>query len=73
MELTCINVLGGWQTGIRGTGVVFGPVYNNIADLWRWQRDNIFTPIKEGRRPSCLLYTSPSPRDGATSRMPSSA
>ena len=22
---------------------------------------------------SCLLYTSPSPRDGATSRMPSSA
>ena len=54
MELTCINVLGGWQTGIRGTGVVFGPVYNNIADLWRWQRDNIFTPIKEGRRPSQL-------------------
>ena len=24
-------------------------------------------------RGSCLLYTSPSPRDGATSRMPSSA
>ena len=23
--------------------------------------------------PACLLYTSPSPRDGATSRMPSSA
>ena len=23
--------------------------------------------------PTCLLYTSPSPRDGATSRMPSSA
>ena len=23
--------------------------------------------------PDCLLYTSPSPRDGATSRMPSSA
>ena len=26
-------------------------------------------PLSEG----CLLYTSPSPRDGATSRMPSSA
>ena len=26
-----------------------------------------------GRRVICLLYTSPSPRDGATSRMPSSA
>ena len=25
------------------------------------------------RMTSCLLYTSPSPRDGATSRMPSSA
>ena len=24
-------------------------------------------------KPTCLLYTSPSPRDGATSRMPSSA
>ena len=26
-----------------------------------------------GQVSSCLLYTSPSPRDGATSRMPSSA
>ena len=26
-----------------------------------------------GRRYSCLLYTSPSPRDGLLSRMPSSA
>ena len=26
-----------------------------------------------GAGKSCLLYTSPSPRDGATSRMPSSA
>ena len=26
-----------------------------------------------GRTKGCLLYTSPSPRDGATSRMPSSA
>ena len=27
----------------------------------------------ENERNICLLYTSPSPRDGATSRMPSSA
>ena len=26
-----------------------------------------------GAKQACLLYTSPSPRDGATSRMPSSA
>ena len=31
-------------------------------------------PIKDGHvRIACLLYTSPSPRDGLLSRMPSSA
>ena len=29
--------------------------------------------IKDGRDAACLLYTSPSPRDGLLSRMPSSA
>ena len=29
--------------------------------------------IKQKKRSSCLLYTSPSPRDLSTSRMPSSA
>ena len=29
--------------------------------------------VEEGYNPSCLLYTSPSPRDGLLSRMPSSA
>ena len=29
--------------------------------------------ITEGNKESCLLYTSPSPRDLSTSRMPSSA
>ena len=29
--------------------------------------------ITEGNKESCLLYTSPSPRDGLLSRMPSSA
>ena len=28
---------------------------------------------RPGEQEGCLLYTSPSPRDGATSRMPSSA
>ena len=30
-------------------------------------------PTAKGSVPSCLLYTSPSPRDGLLSRMPSSA
>ena len=38
----------------------------------RWSR-SIFVPDDGGHRHTCLLYTSPSPRDGATSRMPSSA
>ena len=34
--------------------------------------EDAITTILQMYRP-CLLYTSPSPRDGATSRMPSSA
>ena len=33
----------------------------------------VYWPHKIVQAPTCLLYTSPSPRDGATSRMPSSA
>ena len=39
---------------------VLGPSYNSVVDKW-----NLVD--------SCLLYTSPSPRDLSTSRMPSSA
>ena len=46
----------------------------------RWRQDQIDI-IKDGNAPilifthpmDCLLYTSPSPRDGLLSRMPSSA
>ena len=36
-------------------------------------KDSILRTGKDDERGICLLYTSPSPRDGATSRMPSSA
>ena len=39
-------------------------------------KHNVKKTVKEkvnALKPACLLYTSPSPRDGATSRMPSSA
>ena len=32
-----------------------------------------YQPLPDGRYIACLLYTSPSPRDGLLSRMPSSA
>ena len=35
--------------------------------------DGVIAQIQRNLRPVCLLYTSPSPRDLSTSRMPSSA
>ena len=37
------------------------------------ERENTQKSIDSGNLMSCLLYTSPSPRDYGTSRMPSSA
>ena len=39
----------------------------NIVELWMLDVSNAF------KKNTCLLYTSPSPRDGLLSRMPSSA
>mgnify|MGYP003692246393 CR=1 FL=1 len=60
--------------GMVGSLAVIGG--NNIAEdsIWRVFKDigtiglTYFVPIM-----ACLLYTSPSPRDLSTSRMPSSA
>lgn len=41
VEFTCISVLGGWQTGIKGSRVVIGPVFNKTTDLWAWQNSNL--------------------------------
>ena len=55
---------------------------NRVFDLREMKLDAINLPIKELLEPAsfiepdvyiCLLYTSPSPRDGLLSRMPSSA
>ena len=61
----------------------------SITEFWRhwhvslssWLRDYLYVPLGGNRRGpgrtqlnlACLLYTSPSPRDGLLSRMPSSA
>ena len=44
IEVNCKSVLGGWQTHIEATGYLFGPVFNRIADLWTWQRVNLYPP-----------------------------
>ena len=38
-----------------------------------WKRDNYWRAVNHVLPETCLLYTSPSPRDGLLSRMPSSA
>ena len=48
---------------VPGTGGVFH-IYCDTVQIWERKADGGFP---------CLLYTSPSPRDGLLSRMPSSA
>ena len=56
-----------------------GDEYTQIAaDIDETERfidtgSHIFNAVVSGSIYGCLLYTSPSPRDGTSSRMPSSA
>ena len=45
-------------------------VYDNDLDTWTFMNG---TEVRFDETTGCLLYTSPSPRDGLLSRMPSSA
>ena len=54
-----------WSPGI--TWFLIGGIVNGIS-LW-----SLNTALNIGQVITCLLYTSPSPRDGLLSRMPSSA
>ena len=58
------DALGGLEISILEVARCFSS--HNIC-----QHVVILSPLKSGI--SCLLYTSPSPRDGLLSRMPSSA
>ena len=53
---------------------IFKPELHQATTTWR-DSDEIkkYNYNKDGSFNSCLLYTSPSPRDGLLSRMPSSA
>ena len=72
------------DVGIEPEGVTFSPdgklvfitseVTNTVIIIDPWKGE-IIEEVLVGNRPrrGCLLYTSPSPRDGLLSRMPSSA
>ena len=54
-------------------GEAFVNGYNVNTDKKEVQASVGYLPENNALYTDCLLYTSPSPRDGATSRMPSSA
>ena len=61
-----------WSIWKSCNAVVFkNEIYNSVRTIIRAKRN--WAEWKVRKRPDCLLYTSPSPRDGLLSRMPSSA
>ena len=73
LELATVATLG--QTGPIFIVILAIVLYKEYVGIWRWAA--IFTgflgAILVIRPGSCLLYTSPSPRDRQKCRMPSSA
>ena len=61
--------------GIRRRGKVFEAIekFSVINTLQAVEDANVVVLLLDAQQKICLLYTSPSPRDGLLSRMPSSA
>ena len=66
-----LQIPGGGATPAPPVGSALGQYGVNIMDFV--QAFNNDTASRQGETVPCLLYTSPSPRDGIGSRMPSSA
>ena len=62
------------DVGLKRIAVSVGSMFHvQLIDSWLWMLDFGVITFYIVLSLICLLYTSPSPRDGATSRMPSSA
>ena len=57
----------------RSVGQSYTQFRNGLNDIQSSIKHEIDRELDEVKRIPCLLYTSPSPRDLSTSRMPSSA
>ena len=65
---------GGGGGGVLKNKCPYGAMYNFVGEKFSSSSDKHYIIIFGGLKPkSCLLYTSPSPRDQRGSRMPSSA
>ena len=67
------SVLVGTFTGVRYIVNLTDTINNNKQEIIDLQRDLKVAEDKITDQNTCLLYTSPSPRDRTRSRMPSSA
>ena len=65
-------IIGGQTTDAPVLGVLNGIFYNAATTL-KPTFANHYVQVTPANSEDCLLYTSPSPRDGLLSRMPSSA
>lgn len=41
MNVSCASVVGGWQSFDEDSGLLFGPAFNRVNDLWAWQKENL--------------------------------
>ena len=77
--IIAVNVIGGNKTEIGKSTVKREKLENTVSVQTEYYTDELGwveapSDLEEGMKAfSCLLYTSPSPRDGLLSRMPSSA
>ena len=69
-EMIAALVRSSYSTNIKDRRDTSGAIYTGRGDVVVVAQSEIGTPLHLG---TCLLYTSPSPRDGLLSRMPSSA
>ena len=58
---------------VPGTGADIEPIFDEVFGVRAVRVVNGGSGYTQADPPRCLLYTSPSPRDGLLSRMPSSA
>ena len=62
-----------WAHGEQGNELVFDPMIVDCVETKDFAKLATYMAVRYPDMYTCLLYTSPSPRDGLLSRMPSSA
>ena len=80
LDLTALNIQRGRDHGLRGYNTYRQICGLTVSKTWKGIKETMvpgagdrFQKVYKKPDDICLLYTSPSPRDGLLSRMPSSA